>query len=110
MLGKGEYGEVFLAKWTDRADRADNKVAVKLANAHVSLKEAGDFLGEAEIMAPLQHVNIVNLLGVAVRQKPWLIVLEYCEYVLDCGLLLHTPRCPSVRRSCIDLAVAAACA
>lgn len=73
VLGKGEYGEVFLAKYKK------NEVAVKLAKPHVSLKDAGAFLGEAEIMAPLKHPNILELLGVAVRQKPWLIVLEYCD-------------------------------
>eukprot|EP00041_Stephanoeca_diplocostata_P033119 m.1084910 g.1084910 ORF g.1084910 m.1084910 type:complete len:1430 (-) comp24276_c0_seq1:263-4552(-) len=76
VLGKGQFGEVFLATWSAQSEY----VAVKIAQGHVSLEDASEFLGEAELMAPLVHPNIVQVLGVAIRQKPWLIVLEFCDF------------------------------
>ncbi len=34
----------------------------------------------AQVMLKLSHKNLVNLIGVAVQQRPWLMVLEF----LDC--------------------------
>lgn len=38
-----------------------------------------EFLKEAESMISLSHPNIVQLVGVAVQQRPWLTVLEFIE-------------------------------
>ena len=85
VLGRGQYGEVFLA--SDLARR--QQVAVKMTAGELSVEEASDFLGEAEIMGPLQHACIIELIGVEVRCQPWLIVLEFCKYGDLRALLKH---------------------
>mmetsp|Transcript_2991 Transcript_2991/g.9036 ORF Transcript_2991/g.9036 Transcript_2991/m.9036 type:complete len:1345 (+) Transcript_2991:206-4240(+) len=98
MLGKGEYGEVYLGDWKPHG----LKVAAKLARKKLSLQDASNFLGEAEIMAPLRHANIVNLLGVQVRRRPWLIVLEFAE----CGALLDLLKTMRSRKPPVKLSAA----
>lgn len=53
VLGKGQFGEVFLATWSAQSEY----VAVKIAQGHVSLEDASEFLGEAELMAPYCPVH-----------------------------------------------------
>ena len=85
VLGRGQYGEVFLASDLRRRQQ----VAVKMTAGELSVEEASDFLGEAEIMGPLEHPCIIELIGVEVRCQPWLIVLEFCKYGDLRALLKH---------------------
>ena len=45
-----------------------------------SEKDHVDFIREALTQSRLNHVNLVNLVGVCVVQQPWLVVLEYLPY------------------------------
>ena len=39
-----------------------------------------EILREAEILQKLKHPNVVRLTGVCLREKPWLLMEEYCLY------------------------------
>ena len=60
----------------ERVDRA-----CKMLTGAATAKDRSEFIREAEMMLKFRHVNLVNLIGVAVQQKPWLCVLEFCKYV-----------------------------
>jgi hypothetical protein len=54
-----------------------------------SAQDREEFLREAETMLALGSTdNVVGLVGVAVRQRPWLAVLELCQYG-DLADVLH---------------------
>ena len=38
-----------------------------------------EFIRETEVMLDLDSENVVQLIGVAVQQRPWLMVLEFLE-------------------------------
>ena len=54
--------------------------AVKLLRRGAAEEDYADFVSESEAMLALEHENVVNLLGVAIQERPWLLVLEYCEH------------------------------
>jgi len=84
VVGAGEFGEVYLAK--QKAKMASGqKVLVK--RAVKTLKGVADdvsktlFMREAMIMVAIgAHRNVVKMVGVAVQQAPWLVVLEFVRY------------------------------
>jgi serine/threonine protein kinase len=51
--------------------------AVKRLRGAATSDDRKEFLREAELMLDFDHQNLVRLIGVAVQQKPWLVVLEY---------------------------------
>ena len=56
MLGRGAFGETFLARWQGR------EVAVKCVRVK-SHDEATSFLREADALAALQHPNVMGYYG-----------------------------------------------
>ena len=38
------------------------------------------FIRETQFMRHMKHDSLVQLVGVAMQQKPWLMVLEYCQF------------------------------
>ena len=79
-IGAGQFGQVYLAHDTTKAKADRQHYAVKLLRRGAAEEDYQDFVSESESMLALQHENIVNLLGVAIQQRPWLLVLEYCEH------------------------------
>eukprot|EP00037_Helgoeca_nana_P005552 m.52439 g.52439 ORF g.52439 m.52439 type:complete len:811 (+) comp16534_c0_seq1:273-2705(+) len=82
VIGYGQFGEVYLAKHATN-DAGTTKVvrrAVKILKNSAAAADRVEFLKEAESMISLSHPNIVQLVGVAVQQRPWLTVLEFIEY------------------------------
>jgi hypothetical protein len=84
-IGAGQFGQVFLAKQAvprgtgqDGGDSWDR--AVKMLRGGASELDRDEFVREAEVMLNLRHDNLVALLGVAMQQRPWLIVLEFLQY------------------------------
>ena len=65
--------------------------AVKILRSGASEGDRAEFLREAETMQAIgTHRNIVGFFGVCVAQRPWLVVLEFCQYGLHFSLQYHT--------------------
>ena len=82
-LGAGQFGQVYRGLQTvarGKGDEGTNKCkrAVKTLRGAASELDRDEFVHEAEIMLQLNHPQLVSLIGVAVQQRPWLMVLEYC--------------------------------
>eukprot|EP00039_Didymoeca_costata_P009170 m.121280 g.121280 ORF g.121280 m.121280 type:complete len:729 (+) comp14386_c0_seq4:334-2520(+) len=75
-IGAGQFGKVYLAKYK----KEETLVAVKTVRLAASEDDKEDFVLEAEVMKRLKHENLVNLIGVALQQRPWLCVIEFIKY------------------------------
>ncbi|KAH8421056.1 hypothetical protein KR222_006577 [Zaprionus bogoriensis] len=76
-LGKGAFGEVYLALYRHRdGDAVEMPVAVKTLREDPKREKEEDFLKEAAIMAKFNHPNMVHLIGVCFDRQPYYIVLE----------------------------------
>lgn len=88
LLGEGSFGDVKLGTLTGYSD----KVAIKTLK--LSGISSDDFIKEAEIMAGLEHDNIVKLLAISDlnnRTESLKICLEYCNGISLESMLLNTP-------------------
>ncbi|XP_034653781.1 ALK tyrosine kinase receptor [Drosophila subobscura] len=76
-LGKGAFGEVYMALYRHRdGDAVEMGVAVKTLREDPKREKEEDFLKEAAIMAKFNHPNMVHLIGVCFDRQPYYIVLE----------------------------------
>eukprot|EP00040_Diaphanoeca_grandis_P013538 m.68478 g.68478 ORF g.68478 m.68478 type:complete len:734 (-) comp23959_c0_seq1:137-2338(-) len=75
VIGAGQFGQVYLAMF-----KQDTKVAVKTVRLAASEDDKDDFVHEAEVMLELKNEGLVQLIGVAVQQRPWLCVIEFMKY------------------------------
>lgn len=87
VIGMGQFGEVYLAlqvmknKGEGKAELGNSLPrAVKILRKSAGQADRMEFLREAEAMVKLTHPNLVQIVGVAVQQRPWLTVLEYIKY------------------------------
>eukprot|EP00051_Salpingoeca_urceolata_P032006 m.13874 g.13874 ORF g.13874 m.13874 type:complete len:718 (-) comp4680_c0_seq2:199-2352(-) len=79
-IGSGQFGVVYLAEQR-LPDGGTPEHAVKLLRENsISPSDLPDFLSEAEILAELDHDHVVTLLGVCLKQRPWLLVMELCAF------------------------------
>ncbi|KAL5659096.1 hypothetical protein ACJX0J_032259, partial [Zea mays] len=79
LLGKGGFGPVYKGKLADGAE-----VAVKRLAAH-SGQGLEEFKNEIQLIAKLQHTNLVRLLGCCVQEEEKMLVYEYMpNRSLDC--------------------------
>lgn len=74
VIGAGQFGQVYLATFKNE------KVAVKTVRLAAGEDDKEDFVHEASVMLDLKNDGLVQLLGVAVQQKPWLCVIEFMKY------------------------------
>ena len=65
--------------WTGRTGFKHLRRAVKVI-ADGDASQDAMFLAEAAIQAPLDHPNVLRLVGVSMDQRPWLAVLELAEF------------------------------
>jgi serine/threonine protein kinase len=76
--------QVYKATQTVNLDNAETAAvhvrAVKILASTSSLKDRTAFIDEAEVMDKLDHRNLVRLIGVAMQQRPWLSVIEFCPF------------------------------
>ncbi|XP_031419860.1 inactive tyrosine-protein kinase 7a isoform X2 [Clupea harengus] len=78
-LGKGEFGEVFLAKVKLSED--DEEEAVVLVKSLQTRDEQlqQEFRREAEMFSKLCHANITRIVGMCREVDPYYMVLEYAD-------------------------------
>ncbi|KAA0712546.1 Inactive tyrosine-protein kinase 7 [Triplophysa tibetana] len=79
-LGKGEFGDVLMAKTTagEGADEEETVVMVKslqTRDEHVQV----DFRRECDMFAKLSHANIARLLGICRDIEPHYMIMEYTD-------------------------------
>ncbi|CAN6205610.1 unnamed protein product [Urochloa humidicola] len=78
-LGKGGFGPVYKGKLADGAE-----IAVKRLAAH-SGQGLEEFKNEIQLIAKLQHTNLVRLVGCCVQDEEKMLVYEYMpNRSLDC--------------------------
>ncbi|XP_077192883.1 inactive tyrosine-protein kinase 7 isoform X1 [Paroedura picta] len=78
-LGKGEFGEVFLAKAKGIEDsEAEVLVLVKSLQTRDEQLQL-DFRREFEMFGKLNHSNVVRLLGLCRETEPHYMILEYVD-------------------------------
>lgn len=78
-LGKGEFGEVFLAKAKGIEDN-DAEVLVLVKSLQTRDEQLQlDFRREFEMFGKLNHSNVVRLLGLCREAEPHYMVLEYVD-------------------------------
>jgi serine/threonine protein kinase len=73
LLGRGGFAEVYLGSHV----RLQRQSAIKVLHAYLSEKEVEDFQREAQIIAALDHPNIVRILDFDVQQGIPFLVMDY---------------------------------
>lgn len=87
--GKGEFGEVLLAKVKTSADEEETVVLVKSLQTRDEQVQS-DFRRECEMFAKLGHPNITRLLGVCREAEPYYMILEYADKVSLTSASVHS--------------------
>uniref|UniRef100_A0A8C1BK03 Protein tyrosine kinase 7a n=1 Tax=Cyprinus carpio carpio TaxID=630221 RepID=A0A8C1BK03_CYPCA len=77
-LGKGEFGEVLLAKAKAAEDEEETVVLVKSLQSRDEQMQL-DFRRECEMFAKLSHANLARLLGICREVEPHYMILEYTD-------------------------------
>ncbi|XP_067319585.1 inactive tyrosine-protein kinase 7 isoform X2 [Anolis sagrei] len=78
-LGKGEFGEVFLAKAKGIED-SETEVLVLVKSLQTRDEQLQlDFRREFEMFGKLNHSNVVRLLGLCREAEPHYMILEYVD-------------------------------
>lgn len=81
FAGKGEFGEVFLAK--ARGIEEGEEQTVVLVKSLLSRDEPSqaEFRRQVDMFSKLNHTNIVHLLGLCKDTEPYYMILEYIDLV-----------------------------
>lgn len=79
VIGLGSFGQVRFAK-LHRTDRETVVVAAKEPRDIVSLDDENIFLREACVLAPLNHKNVIRLVGVCLEDGPPMVLMEHAFY------------------------------
>uniref|UniRef100_A0AAY5K5Y9 Protein tyrosine kinase 7 (inactive) n=1 Tax=Esox lucius TaxID=8010 RepID=A0AAY5K5Y9_ESOLU len=78
-LGKGEFGEVLLAKAKGIEEGEEETVVLVKSLQSKDEQLQVDFRHEAEMFSRLSHSNVVRLLGLCREAEPHLMILEYYD-------------------------------
>lgn len=91
-LGEGAFGKVYRGELLmTNGGPLVVPIAIKTLKENSSMKTKQDFRREADLMAELQHPNIVCLLGVCFGEEPMCMLFEYMrkgdlhEYLVQHG-------------------------
>lgn len=83
LLGAGQFGEVYLAHHTVTTPQRVTVVkrGVKMLKGSATPNAKAEFTHECTMMVEAgPHPNVVQMVGVALQQAPWLCVLEFIPY------------------------------
>ncbi|XP_028394326.1 ephrin type-B receptor 2-like [Dendronephthya gigantea] len=76
LIGGGEFGDVYKGSMSVE-DGKKIPVAVKTLKKDATAKSEKDFLLEASVMGQFDCANVVKLVGVVTKYRPWMIVIEF---------------------------------
>ncbi|NP_001232923.1 tropomyosin-related kinase precursor [Aplysia californica] len=80
-IGEGAFGRVFLGTCAHLLKKDEfTFVAVKTLKGDCNELVRADFEREAEMLATLQHRNIVTFYGVCTEGEQWMMVFEFMEH------------------------------
>eukprot|EP00730_Choanoeca_flexa_P016279 TRINITY_DN7660_c0_g1_i3.p1 TRINITY_DN7660_c0_g1~~TRINITY_DN7660_c0_g1_i3.p1 ORF type:complete len:781 (+),score=272.61 TRINITY_DN7660_c0_g1_i3:134-2476(+) len=84
-IGAGQFGQVYLAEQVVKDGEGEDggnriKRAVKMLRGGATPEDKEEFTQEAQVMLDMDHDNLVQMIGVAMQQRPWLMVLEFLQY------------------------------
>ena len=83
MLGKGFYGDVFLAKAHQIVTGEMETLVVVKSLLLRDEPSSYEFRREMDMFSKLNHDHVVKLLGVCRDMEPQFLITEYCEWVSD---------------------------
>ncbi|CAH8875513.1 unnamed protein product [Trichobilharzia szidati] len=98
QFGQGVFGPVYKAELLPNSAYENGhpmSVIVKTLSAGSPASLQANFRREANLIAELDHPNVLSLLGVSVQHPPWCMIFEIRQYLDLCELL-------SSRRSMVN--------
>uniref|UniRef100_A0A671MGJ9 Inactive tyrosine-protein kinase 7-like n=1 Tax=Sinocyclocheilus anshuiensis TaxID=1608454 RepID=A0A671MGJ9_9TELE len=98
-LGKGEFGEVLLAKAKATEDEEETVVLVKSLQARDEQMQL-DFRRECDMFAKLSHANLARLMGICREVEPHYMIMEYTDMVTSAHCIIYV--CVSI---CLSVSV-----
>jgi PTK7 protein tyrosine kinase 7 len=93
FLGRGKFGEVFLARAKGLQEVEDKEETVVMVKALQNTREDSalqEFKRELDMFHKLQHQHIVQLLGLCCEAAPHYMILEYSDWVCSHIYLNHS--------------------
>lgn len=101
FVGRGKFGEVFLARAKGLQEGEDKEETVVMVKALQNTREDSalqEFKRELDMFHKLQHQHIVQLLGLCCEAAPHYMILEYSDWVCSHIYIyilepLHKTRC-----------------
>ena len=93
-LGQGEFARVCKGVlMADDDQESDEKIAIKKLNSDAPVHAVESFRHETNVLARLQDLNLLCLVGVSTSEEPLFMVFEYCSDVdLHKYLVRHAPK------------------
>lgn len=73
ILGYGAFGKVYKGVWMPEGENAKIPVAIKVLREDTGANTSKEFLGEAYIMASVDHPNLLQLLAVCMTSQMMLV-------------------------------------
>lgn len=74
-LGSGQYGDVYRGTFSQPNNHGRQPVAMKTLRDDNQVSD--DFMKEMGVMKKLNHPNLLRLIGVCSRHKPYLLITEF---------------------------------
>ncbi|TPP55975.1 Receptor protein-tyrosine kinase [Fasciola gigantica] len=90
QFGQGVFGPVYKAELLPNTTYENGhpiSVIVKTLSAGSPASLQADFRRESDLIAELDHPNLLSLLGVSLQHPPWCMIFEVRQYVDLCELL-----------------------
>jgi PTK7 protein tyrosine kinase 7 len=88
FLGRGKFGEVFLAraKGLQEGEDKEKETVVMVKSLQNTREDSAlqEFKRELDMFHKLQHQHIVQLLGLCCEADPHYMILEYSDWVCAC--------------------------
>lgn len=83
-IGEGHFGKVFVAEAEGLTQhQLRTTVAVKVLKEHDDQRAREQFFQEMKVMAQFDHPNVLKLLAVCTRKRPFFIITEYMMAVSE---------------------------